>query len=102
MSSASTFFPARIPPTHGPVEDAERGPQRGLRDDRENARLTPCRIDRGPVVEGRHESARAVGARLKSVPVDVTDLGSDPAQHCPGDQPVLLEFADGYGHVVLP
>ncbi len=38
---------------------------------------------------------------LEPVAVDVADLRPDLTQHRPGDQLVLLEFADGDGDVVL-
>jgi aminoglycoside phosphotransferase (APT) family kinase protein len=74
----------------------EGGPQRALRDDREDARVPPVLLDRGPVVVGRHQ--RPLLDRRQPVAVNVADVPL--AADGPGDLPVRLERDDLHGDVV--
>src|SRR5918993_158386 len=81
-------------------EDAERGPQGRLRDDREDLGVAPDRVDARPVVVGGHQRG-AVLRRLEGVAVDVADLRAERALDRPRDLAVLLEGGDDDGDVVL-
>src|SRR5580693_9084675 len=77
-------------------QDPEGGPQRALRDHREDGRVLPALLGCGPVVVGRHERPLLDWLQLVAVYVAEVQL----AVHGPGDLPVRLERDDFNGDIV--
>src|SRR6478672_563809 len=77
-------------------QDPERGPQRALRDHREDGGVLPVLPGRRPVVVGRYERALLDGLQPVAVHVAEVQLAADS----PGNFLVRLERDDFDGDVV--